>query len=85
MGFDDFFKIFGGHHGRQHGGHHGGHHDDNHDSHCHGHGGQNYGYPDQCGGNAPGQGAPAPAAGQRPCPKCSGPVWPVSWEWTFTG
>lgn len=70
MGLDHFFKNFGGHHG----GHHGGGHHDERDSHHNGHGGHNYGYPNQCGPNTTGQNVPAPAAGQRPCPKCAEPV-----------
>ncbi|HML35168.1 zinc ribbon domain-containing protein [Sporomusa sphaeroides] len=70
MGFEDLFKVFGGHHG----GHHGDRHHGGHDSH-HGHGGHNYGYREPCGQNPPVHNAPsAPAVGQEPCPKCTRPV-----------
>lgn len=73
MGFDDLFKILGSHHGGHQGGHHGRRYDD-HDIHNQGHGGHNYGYPNSCGSNGPSQGGPNPAARERACPKCAGPV-----------
>ena len=71
MGFEDFFKVFGG----QHGGHHGDKHHGGHDSPHHGHGGHNYGYREPCGHNPPAYNVPpAPAVGQEPCPQCTRPV-----------
>lgn len=56
MGFEDLFRLFGGHHGRR-GGHHGS-------------SDYNYGYPRPCKDAGQNQGIPAPAVQQQPCSRC---------------
>ncbi|WP_132079349.1 zinc ribbon domain-containing protein [Anaerospora hongkongensis] len=67
MGFEDLFRVFGGHHGDRHRG--------SYDRHHHGHDGHHNGYREPCSQNSPTDSyPPAPAVEQAPCPKCTKPV-----------